>query len=218
MGLCQWGRAVPGLSPHRAENTVLVAELTTSAPQRCSPCPGDSQGLSPRAGPQGALLEGCGLWALQKFVPTLCKLRLGSSHAVTSPCSVSGCWAPVAHLLLPASPCLVPLQKWGSPCLVPLQKWGPLWLQPAPPCPVQLSGITTVPQLLGTARAAPGQAASPTSPPSTHVWPPARPGWGQGEISGCRKAGGDPMTLSHDLPPHPSPLRAALMGLSLPRS
>lgn len=133
MGLCQWGRAVPGLSPHRAENTVLVAELTTSAPQRCSPCPGDSQGLSPRAGPQGALLEGCGLWALQKFVPTLCKLRLGSSHAVTSPCSVSGCWAPVAHLLLPASPCLVPLQKWGSPCLVPLQKWGPLWLQPAPP-------------------------------------------------------------------------------------
>lgn len=186
MGLCQWGRAVPGLSPHRAENTVLVAELTTPAPQRCSPCPGDSQGLSPRAGPQGALLEGRGLWALQKFVPTLCKIRLGSSRAVTSPCSVGGCWAPVAHLLLPASPCLVPLQKWG-----------PLWLQPAPPCPVQLSGITTMPQLLGTARAAPGQAASPTPPPSTHVWPPARPGWGRGEISGCRKAGGGP----HDLEP-----------------
>lgn len=122
MGLCQWGRAVPGLSPHRAENTVLMAELTTSAPQRCSPCPGDSQGLSPRAGPQGPLLEVCGLWALQKFVPTLCKLRLGSSRAVTSPCSVGGCWAPVAHLLLPASPCLVPLQKWGPP-----------WLQPGPP-------------------------------------------------------------------------------------
>lgn len=164
-------------------------------------------GTVPKGWATGGSQEGRGLWALQKFVPTLCKLRLGSSRAVTSPCSVGGCWAPVAHLLLPASPCLVPLQKWGPP-----------WLQPGPPCPVQLSGITTVPQLLGTARAAPGQAASPTPPPSTHVWPPARPGWGRGEISGCRKGGGDPMTLSHDLPPHPSPPRAALMGLSLPRS
>lgn len=39
-----------------------------------------------------------------------------------------------------------------------------------------------------------------------------------GRYQGAGRLGGDPMTLSHDLPPHPSPLRAALMGLSLRRS
>lgn len=38
--------ATAGLSQCRTENAVPVAELTACAPQRCSPCPGDSRGPS----------------------------------------------------------------------------------------------------------------------------------------------------------------------------
>lgn len=188
MGLCQWDRAVPRLSPHRTENTVLVAELTMSAPWRCSPCPGDSQGLSPRAGPLGAVLEGCGVLGIaggcSHLVPAQAGLSLCNHHP--SPVLVGAGHLWLTHLLLPASPYLAPLQKWGPP-----------WLQPGPPHPVQLGGITSMSQLLGTARAAPSQAGTHTPSPNTRVWPPAWPGWGQGEISGCRKDGGGP----HDLEP-----------------
>lgn len=63
------------------------------------------------------------------------------------------------------------------------------------PCPVQLSGITPVSPVLGTARAAPTGQHPPLPASSTHVWPPAWPGWGGGD-QGAGRVGGP-----HDLEP-----------------
>lgn len=204
MGLCQWDRAVPGLSPHRTENTVLVAELTMSAPWRCSPCPGDSQGLSPRAGPLGAVLEGCGVWGIAggcshlvpaRAVLSLCNhhpspVLVGAGHLwLISCCLHLHTWLlyrngdlhgynldPLILFSSVASPACP--SCWAQPELLPARQ-EPTLLHPAPECGLQH-----------------GQAGA------------------RGRYQGAGRMGGDPMTLSHDL----SPPRAALMGLSLPRS
>lgn len=175
MGLCQWDRAVPGLSLHRAESPVLMAELCLA---RGSAVPGEGTG--------GLCWRAVVFWALQEVVPILCKLRLGSACAVTSPSSVRG----AGHLWLIS--CCQHLRAW-----IPYRNGDLHSYNVGPLSCLQPSGITTMSQLLGTARAAPSQAGTLTPSPSTQVWPPARPGWGQEEISGCRKGGEGP----HDLEP-----------------
>lgn len=187
-----WDGAVPagqGCVPAQGrEHCPCDCELTVSAPWRCSPCPGDLQGLSPRAGPQGALLEGRSLLGIAGGCPHFVQAQVGLSLCCYQ------CWAPVAHLLLP-----------GAPCLDPLQKLGPPWLQPGLSGPVQLGGISTMSQLLGTARAAPSQ----EEPTLLHPAPVCGLQHGQAGARGCRKGWGDPMTLSHDLPPTPAPADCA---------
>lgn len=161
--------------------------LTVSAPWRCSPCPGGSQGLSPGAGPLEAVLLGIAGGCLH-LVQAHVGLSLCNHHPIQCWWVLGTCGSsPAACISLPSSP-----TEMGT-------SMATTW---PPSCPGQLGGITTMSQLLGTARAALSQAGTHTPSPRIHVWPPARPGWGQGEISGCRKGGGDPMTLSHDLPPH----------------
>lgn len=181
---------MPGLSLHRTENSVLVAELTMSALWRCSPCPGDSQGLSPRAGPLGAVLEGCGVLGIAG----------GCSHLVPAQAGLSLCNHHPSPVLVGAG------HLWLISCCLHLHTWllyrnGALHGYKLDPLILFSSGITSMSQLLGTARAAPSQAGTHTPSPNTRVWPPARPGRGQGEISGCRKDGGGP----HDLEPRPFP-------------
>lgn len=146
MGLCQWDRAVPGLSLHRAESPVLMAELCLA---RGSAVPGEGTG--------GLCWRAVVFWALQEVVPILCKLRLGSACAVTSPSSVGvlgTCGSsPAASISVPGSPTGMGTSTAAT--------WAPY--------PVQLCGITTMSQLLGTARAAPSQAGTLTPSPSTQV-------------------------------------------------
>lgn len=144
-------------------------------------------------------------WALQEVVPTLCKLRLGSACAITTPVQswwvLGTCGSPIScclHLhtwllyrnrnlhgynldpLILFSSVASPAcpSCWAQPELLPARQ-EPTLLHPAPECGLQH-----------------GQAGA------------------RGRYQGAGRMGGDPMTLSHDL----SPPRAALMGLSLPRS
>lgn len=152
---------MPRLSLHRAENTVLVAELTTPAPQRCSPCPGDSQGLSPRAGPQGAHRRAVVFGHCRSLSPPCASS--GWAHPVLSPAHavsvgaghlwlISCClhlhaWFPyrngdlhgynLAPLVLFSSVASPPCPScWAQPELLPARQHPPL-LHPAPMCGLQ---------------------------------------------------------------------------------
>lgn len=87
-----------GLSRHRAENAVSVAEPTVSAPWRCSPCLG-----ALRDCPRGRAIGGCAgaLWSLS--IVGLCPLpRASSGRAQPSLPSFLGCRGSL-HLLTPSS-------------------------------------------------------------------------------------------------------------------
>lgn len=156
-----------------------------SVPWRCSPCPGDLQDCPQGLGHGGLCWRAVLFWALQEVVPALCKLRLGSACAVTS----------AGHLWL-ISCCLelrawIPFRNWdlhgcnlGSLVLFSSVASAPCWAQP------ELLPASQEPTLL-------------------HPAPVCGLQHGQAGARGCRKGWGDPMTLSHDLPPTPAPAGCA---------
>lgn len=148
----------------------------------------------------------------------------------------AGCWAPVAHSCWLHLPAWLPYRNKD----LHGRSLAPRSLRPLRSRAVELAGTSSLPKLLwgwvscsrvhhgstasrvlGAARAVPGPAAPRTvriSTPAPMCGLQHGQAGARGRFQGARRVGGDPMTLSNDLPPHPSPPRAALMGISLPRS
>lgn len=125
-------------------------------------------------------------WALQEVVPILCKLRLGSACAVTSPSSVGvlgTCGSsPAANISVPGSPTGMGTSTAAS---------GPLILSSpvaSPPCP----SCWAQPELLPARQ----------EPSLLHPAPKCDLQHGQAgarrRYQGAGRVGRDPMTLSHD--------------------